>query len=125
MKCAGRITVFTGLTGRFFVFQRRLLVGPQSVVLGSVRFLFERYQAGWISQQKVVESASSLNFMGIPTMRMTTASTAFKMPLYGISLPLSTFSEALTEASLYSRLAENAGYPIGELLLSFLSEAEQ
>ena len=64
VKCAGRITVFTGLTGRFFVFQRRLLVGPQSVVLGSVRFLFERYQAGWISQQKVVESASSLNFIG-------------------------------------------------------------
>lgn len=31
----------------------------------------------------------------------------------------------MTEASLYSRLAENAGYPIGELLLSFLSEAEQ
>ena len=42
----------------------RFLVGPRSVMLGSVRFLFERYQAGWISQQKVVESASSLNFYG-------------------------------------------------------------
>ena len=42
----------------------RFLVGPRSVMLGSVRFLFERYQAGWISQQKVVESAGSLNFRG-------------------------------------------------------------
>ena len=58
-------------------------------VLGSVRFLFERYLAGWISQQKVVESAGALNFMGIPIMRMITATTAFKMPLYGISFSLS------------------------------------
>ena len=43
---------------------RWFLVGPVSECFGSVRFLFERYQAGWISQQKVVESAGSLNFYG-------------------------------------------------------------
>ena len=53
MKCAGRITVFTGLTGRFFVFQRRLLVGPQSVVLGSVRFFI------WTSPSRLDFAAES------------------------------------------------------------------
>jgi len=46
-----------------------------------------------------VESAGSLDFMGIPIMRTKLATTAFKMPLYGISLPLSASSELLTEAS--------------------------
>ena len=50
-------------------------------VLGSVRFLFERYQASWISQQKVVESASLLNLWGFSIMRTKLATTAFKMPL--------------------------------------------
>ena len=58
-------------------------------MFGSVRFLFERYQASWISQQKVVESASLLKFRGFPIMRTITATTAFKMPLYGINFPLS------------------------------------
>ena len=65
-------------------------------MFGSVRFLFERYQASWISQQKVVESAGSLNFMGIPIMRTITATTAFKMPLHGISFPLSASSVSST-----------------------------
>jgi len=65
-------------------------------VFGSVRFLFERYQASWISQQKVVESASLLKFRGFPIMRTITATTAFKMPLYGISFPLSAFQESST-----------------------------
>jgi hypothetical protein len=69
-------------------------------VFGSIRFLFERYQAGWISQQKVVEPAGLLNFMEIPIMRMITATTAFKMPLYDISFSLSTFSNPC-QASLY------------------------
>jgi hypothetical protein len=51
-----------------------------------------------------VESAGSLNFMGIPIMRMITATTAFKMPLYGISFTLSASSELLTEASLYLKI---------------------
>ena len=67
----------------------RFLVGPRSVMLGSVRFLFERYQAGWISQQKVVESAGSLNLWGFPIMRMITATTALEMLLYGIRFSLS------------------------------------
>ena len=46
-----------------------------------------------------MESAGSLNFMGIPIMRTKLATTAFKMPLYGISFPLSASSELLTEAS--------------------------
>ena len=33
-----------------------------------------------------MESAGSLNFMGIPIMRTKLATTAFKMPLYGISI---------------------------------------
>ena len=45
--------VSTHLAGRVLACCSRLLVGPQSVVLGSVRFLFERHQAGWISQQSV------------------------------------------------------------------------
>ena len=69
-----------------------MIVGSWSglrAVLGSVRFLFERYQAGWISQQKVVESAGSLNLWGFPIMRMITAATALEMPLYGIRFSLS------------------------------------
>ena len=42
--------------------------------------------------------------MGIPIMRMITATTAFKMPLYGISFSLSASSEILTEASLYLQI---------------------
>ena len=58
----------------------RLLVGPSRLVFGDVRFLFERNQAGWISQQKVVKSACLLTFMGIPIMKTITASTAFYGP---------------------------------------------
>ena len=65
-------------------------------MFGSVRFLFERYQASWISQQKVVESASLLKFRGFPIMRTITATTAFKMPLYGVSFPLSAWQESST-----------------------------
>ena len=53
MKCAGRITVYTGLTGRFFACMQMVLGRTCERVFGSVRFLFERYQAGWISQQKL------------------------------------------------------------------------
>ena len=74
----------------------RLLVGPSRLVFGNVRFLFERDQASWISQQKVVESASLLKFRGFPIMRTITATTAFKMPLYGINFPLSAFQESST-----------------------------
>ena len=74
----------------------RLLAGPWILVFGSVRFLFERYQASWISQQKVVESASLLKFRGFPIMRTITATTAFKMPLYGINFPLSACQESST-----------------------------
>ena len=35
-------------------------------IFGCVRFLFERYQASWISQQKVVESAGEALFYGDP-----------------------------------------------------------
>jgi len=76
----------------------------EALCLGAFGFYFERYQAGWISQQKVVESAGSLNFMGIPIMRTKLATTAFKMPLYGISLPLSASSKLLTEASPYLKI---------------------
>ena len=65
-------------------------------MLGSVRFLFERYQASWILQQKVVESASLLKFRGFPIMRTITATTAFKMPLYGSGYPLSAHSVSST-----------------------------
>ena len=95
VKCIRWDCVYTSCR-TFPAFQRRLLVGPQSVVLGSVRFLFERYQASWISQQKVVESASLLKFRGFPIMRTITASTAFKMPLHGISLLLSASPESST-----------------------------
>ncbi|MBQ9803937.1 MAG: hypothetical protein IJW35_03745, partial [Lentisphaeria bacterium] len=50
-----------------------------------------------------MESAGSLNFMGIPIMRMITATTAFKMPFLGISFLLSASSESLTEASIRLR----------------------
>ena len=43
-----------------------------------------------------MESAGSLNFMGIPIMRMITATTAFKMPLYDISFLLSVYSVSST-----------------------------
>ena len=44
---------------------KQVLGGTLYGVFGSIRlFYFERYQAGWISQQKVVESAGSLNFRG-------------------------------------------------------------
>ena len=83
----------------------RLLVGPWILVFGSVRFLFERYQASWISQQKVVESASLLKFRGFPIMRTITATTAFKMPLYGISFPLSAFQESSTVFRNFEKLS--------------------
>ena len=74
-------------------------------MLGSVRFLFERYQASWISQQKVVESASLLNLWGFPVMRTKLATTAFKMPLYGISFPLSAFQESSTVFRNFEKLS--------------------
>ena len=77
----------------------QVLGGTCETMFGSIRFLFEHYQAGWISQQKVVEPAGLLNFMGVPIMRMITATTAFKMPFLGISFSLSASSESLTEAS--------------------------
>ena len=45
VKCAGRITVYTGLTGRFFVFSLRALGRAFEIVLGSVCF-FECNRAG-------------------------------------------------------------------------------
>ena len=107
--------------------------------LGSVRFLFERYQAGWISQQKVVESASLLNLWGFPIMRTITATTAFKMPLYGISSLLSAlqrsrsfFQERKQPASVASQLLrrdkskqafisiKDRFYPLGRIELFFI-----
>ena len=35
----------------------RLLVGPANMGFGGVRFLFECFQAGWISQQKSCENS--------------------------------------------------------------------
>ena len=62
-----------------FLYHRKWVLGRTSEhVLGSVRFLFERYQASWISQQKVVESASLLKFRGFPIMRTIIAFTAAK-----------------------------------------------
>ena len=43
---------------------RWFLVGPVSECLGAFGFYFERYQASWISQQKVVESAGEALFYG-------------------------------------------------------------
>ena len=43
---------------------KQVLGGTLYGVFGSIRlFYFERYQAGWISQQKVVESAGSFCFI--------------------------------------------------------------
>ena len=76
----GRI-VSTHLAERFFVYSWQVLGGTFETMFGSIRFLFERYQAGWISQQKVVEPAGLLNFMEIPIMRMITAATSvFRWP---------------------------------------------
>ena len=72
-----------------------LLVGPPSSAWER-SVLFERYQASWISQQKVVESASLLNLWGFPIMRTKLATTAFKMPFYGIGFPLSAYSVSST-----------------------------
>jgi hypothetical protein len=45
-------------------------------------------QAGFRSR-KLWNRQAKLYFMGIPIMRMITATTAFRMPLYGISFSLS------------------------------------
>ena len=74
-------------------------------MFGSVRFLFERYQASWISQQKVVESACLLKFRGFPIMRTITATAAFKMPLYGINFPLSACQESSTVFRNFEKLS--------------------
>ena len=78
----------TRLAGRFFACMQMVLGRTCERVFGSVRFLFERYQAGWISQQKVVESAGEALFYGDSDHEIT-AATAFKMPLHGISFLLS------------------------------------
>ena len=95
----------TRLAGRFFACMQMILGRTCERVFGSVRFLFERYQASWISQQKVVESASLLKFRGFPIMRTITATTAFKMPLYGISFPLSAFQESSTVFRNFEKLS--------------------
>ena len=79
----------TRLAGRFFACMQMVPGWTCERVFGSVLFLFERYQAGWILQQKVVESPGEALFMGIPIMRTKLATTAFKMPLHGISFLLS------------------------------------
>ena len=58
---SGRI-VSTHLAGRSLAWLLQVLGGTFETVFGSVRFLFERYQASWISQQKVVESAGLLDY---------------------------------------------------------------
>ena len=60
---------------------------------------FGTLPADWISQQTLWDQQAKLYFMGIPSMRTITATVAFKMPLCGISFPLSASSELLTEAS--------------------------
>ena len=56
-KCAGRITVYTGLTGRFFVFSLRALGRASMRGAWERSVFFERCQVSWISQHRVVESA--------------------------------------------------------------------
>jgi hypothetical protein len=59
------------------------------IVLGSVRFLFERTKQAGFHSRKLWNRQAKLYFMGIPLMRTITATTAFKMPLHGISFLLS------------------------------------
>ena len=81
--------VSTRLAGRFFACMQMVLGRTCERVFGSVRFLFERYQAGWFHSRKLWNRQAKLYFMGIPIMRTKLATTAFKMPLHGISFLLS------------------------------------
>ena len=53
---------------------------------------YECFQACWISQQKVEESAGSLNLQRYRLMRATVIKTAVKMPFYSISYSSSSYS---------------------------------
>ena len=107
MKCIRWDCVYTS----YRTFSGMMIAGSWSGLgysAWSIRFLFERYQAGWILQQKVVESASLLILWGFPIMRTITATTVFKMPLNGISFLLSASSELLTEAGSWPNLRDSA-----------------
>ena len=78
---------------------KQVLGGTLYGVFGSIRLFILNVtkQAGFRSKSCGIGRLAKL--MGIPIMRTITATTAFKVPLYGISLPVSISSELLTEAS--------------------------
>ena len=81
--------MFTHLAGCFFAPGYKALGRAcEHGVWGHSVFLTETKPAGFRSR-KLWNRQAKLYFMGIPIMRIKLATTAFKMPLYGISFPLS------------------------------------
>ena len=68
---------------------RWFLVGPVSECLGAFGFYLNVTKQAGFRSRKLWNRQAKLYFMGIPIMRTITATTAFKMPLHGISFLLS------------------------------------
>ena len=85
---------------------RWFLVGPVSESLEAFGS-FERNQAGWISQQTLRTGMHAKFTGGIAIMRTITATTAFKIPFYGISSPLSDLSVSSTVLQTIKKLHQS------------------
>ena len=90
----GRI-VSTHLTGRFFVYSWQVLGRTFGTRLEAFGFYLNvTKQAGFRSRSCGIGRLAK--FLGIPIMRTKLATTAFKMPLYGIGFPLSAYPVSST-----------------------------